>query len=246
MTEANLIEIFSSIQGEGPYVGWRQIFVRFSGCNLHCDYCDTLFTPQKNCKVETAPGSGEFLSLENPVNQHQIEKIVSSWVTNFPGLHHSLSLTGGEPLLHAATLREWLPGLRAYLPVYLETNGTLFEALDEVLPWIDIVSMDIKLPSLAAQGQLWDVHERFLRRAQSKTCFVKLVISAKTPADELEQAAHLVRECAAEVEIILQPCTTATGIDMTSLQLMEAQGQVAAIHGRCRVIPQTHHFLGVL
>ena len=45
--QANLIEIFSSVQGEGRYVGCRQLFVRFEGCNLQCRYCDT----------ENAPGT---------------------------------------------------------------------------------------------------------------------------------------------------------------------------------------------
>ena len=41
--EAKINEIFSSIQGEGPIVGYKQLFIRFCGCNLHCDYCDTEF-----------------------------------------------------------------------------------------------------------------------------------------------------------------------------------------------------------
>ena len=39
--DAPIIEIFSSIQGEGLLIGERQIFVRFAGCNLDCTYCDT-------------------------------------------------------------------------------------------------------------------------------------------------------------------------------------------------------------
>ena len=43
---AKIREIFTSIQGEGPFVGYKQLFVRFSKCNLNCKYCDTDFSPE--------------------------------------------------------------------------------------------------------------------------------------------------------------------------------------------------------
>ena len=42
-TDTKINEIFSSIQGEGPFVGYKQLFIRFCNCNLNCKYCDTEF-----------------------------------------------------------------------------------------------------------------------------------------------------------------------------------------------------------
>ena len=53
---ANIKEIFLSIQGEGPYIGYRQVFIRFCGCNLDCQYCDTDFLVS-DCKLEKVAGS---------------------------------------------------------------------------------------------------------------------------------------------------------------------------------------------
>ncbi|MCK5661099.1 MAG: 7-carboxy-7-deazaguanine synthase QueE, partial [Methanosarcinales archaeon] len=65
----HIYEIFNSIQGEGPYVGMRQVFVRFCGCNLACEYCDTYESRKdviSNCSVEKVPGSRIFSKIENP------------------------------------------------------------------------------------------------------------------------------------------------------------------------------------
>src|SRR5438876_3429225 len=144
---ARLVEVFSSIQGEAELVGYRQVFVRFFGCNIRCDYCDSpeTLTGKPKCRVERTPGRRDFLVVENPVRREQL----TEYVRGFLGVrHHSVSLTGGEPLLHARFLEGWLPEVRALgLGVYLETNGLLPEHLERVLPQIDIIGMDVKLPS---------------------------------------------------------------------------------------------------
>lgn len=245
VTDASLIEIFSSIQGEGPYIGRRQIFIRFAFCNLSCDYCDTPFDPTANCRIETTPGSEIFRDEPNPVSLAKIERLVSDW-TGQPGLHHSISLTGGEPLLHQEILSAWLPILRKKLPIYLETNGTLPEPLRHLLSHIDIISMDIKLPSISGQGEYWQQHRNFLQIAAQKKTFVKVVFDQRTPQSELTQAAQLVASVASDIDLILQPCTTAKGIEMSTQTLLQTHQYVAAIHPNTRVIPQTHNFLGVL
>ncbi|MCK5912864.1 MAG: 7-carboxy-7-deazaguanine synthase QueE, partial [Desulfuromusa sp.] len=120
--KADLIEIFSSIQGEGVLVGCRQIFLRFPDCNLNCHYCDTNFLRSDTCQVEISPGSGQQDSRDNPLDFDSVKKLVVAWNSELLGAHHSISITGGEPLLHSQLLSSWLPELKKILPIYLETN----------------------------------------------------------------------------------------------------------------------------
>ena len=244
--EANLIEIFSSIQGEGMLVGCRQIFLRLPGCNLDCRYCDTPFSATANCMLEDPPGSGEMLRLENPVKRQVISEIFQRWCLEAPGAHHSFSITGGEPLLHADLLCEWLPELRMLLPTCLETNGTLPDALEKVLPLVDWVAMDIKLESQTGQTTEWETHQRFLQLASTTNCFVKLVVGENTPALELQLAAELLASVDKEIPLILQPVTKAGKVAVSSKQLLEMQRHIASTHANIRIIPQTHIFMDLL
>ena len=123
----NMVEIFSSIQGEGKLVGLRQAFLRFHGCSLNCDYCDSRATHTASapefCQIEQTPGRQDFEKVTNPVPLEYVKSVLSRWVSLLPNAHHSISLTGGEPLLHCELLLEYLPELRMILPLYLETNG---------------------------------------------------------------------------------------------------------------------------
>lgn len=189
--QARIAEIFSSLQGEGVYLGEKQIFVRFGGCNLCCDYCD---------EPETIPiPSGSVFTLQEV--QSEISKL------NSRQLHSSVSLTGGEPLLHGEFLKNLLPWIQSQgLKTYLETNGTLPGALRLLKDWVDVVAMDIKLPSSTGR-QIWALHEDFLKTAPQKT-FVKVVLTRRSTLEEWEKAVSLVYRISPEVPLILQPATS--------------------------------------
>ena len=95
-------EVFSSIMGEGKYIGRRYIFVRFRGCPLQCIYCDEGIKDNIPSRVERDPGSGAFQEYSN-IERDLIE-IVNNLKT--PDLF-AVSFTGGEPLLHHKKLREY-------------------------------------------------------------------------------------------------------------------------------------------
>ncbi|WP_310481840.1 7-carboxy-7-deazaguanine synthase QueE [Chamaesiphon sp. VAR_48_metabat_403] len=253
---ANLIEIFSAIQGEGINVGTRQIFVRFGGCDLRCAYCDSQHTWQKQptCSIEQTPGERDFSTHDNPIELSQL----LTWVDrqNIPHLHDSISITGGEPLLHAPFLVEFLPQVKALtkLPIYLETGGHRPSQLRQILPWLDLVGMDIKLPSVSGENH-WGKHQEFLQICQADRVdvFVKIIISQTTSPAELQQAARLVADVDERTVIFLQPMTALaqphTNPDLTAptpAQVLAWQALMKEYVSQVRVIPQTHKMLGQL
>lgn len=246
VAELPVIEVFSSIQGEGPWVGCRQVFVRLAECNLKCRYCDTPTAPPDVCRIETLPGTEEFKTLPNPVPVDVLFLLLRDWAKETPGLHHSISLTGGEPLVHSDALTQVLPALRDVLPVYLETNGTLPEALEPLLPHLDFISMDLKLPSVAGVTPQWEDHRQFLRLGWNLPGYVKVVVSEQTCEEELEEAATLVAEEAENKDLILQPITLDNQPGVSGQRMHQFQEVAARVYPRVRVIPQVHPILGAL
>jgi 7-carboxy-7-deazaguanine synthase len=253
---ANLIEIFSAIQGEGINVGTRQIFIRFGGCDLRCHYCDSQHTWQKQptCEIEQTPGERDFVTHANPIELSQL----LTWISqqHQPYLHDSISITGGEPLLHAPFLAQFLPRVRelTHLPIYLETGGHRPNQLVQVLPYLDLVGMDIKLPSVSGETH-WEKHREFLQmcRDAGVEVFVKTIISQTTDPAELQQAARLVAEISDRIVIFLQPMTALanphTNPDLTAptpAQVLAWQALMKKDLPQIRVIPQTHKMLGQL
>lgn len=243
---AQLVEMFSSLQGEGLLVGARQIFVRFAGCNLSCEYCDTDFLEKPFYRIETSPGSTVFNDLPNPCPLDNLLQVVETWEHSYPNLHHSIALTGGEPLLHADVLIPWLPKVSKVLPVFLETNGTLPEELNKIFPWISMISMDFKLSSTAGVSFPLQLHADFMSSAKDKLLQVKVVVDSKTSDSEVLQVAALVSEISPDTPMVLQPKTKGVVPVLAGRELLRLQQISSEKHPHIRVIPQIHPWLKFL
>jgi len=245
---ADLAEVFSSIQGEGLHIGRRQIFVRFIGCNLDCDYCDThQFDGVKVCRLEETPGRGDFHAIPNPVTLETLTGLLARWQGGWPGVHHSVSLTGGEPLLQVELLREWLPHIRRLLPVHLETNGVLHTALSAVVRELDYISMDIKLPSATGENAQWDHHAEFLAVAAATGLSVKVVVNSATEPWEILRASELTASVSVSIPFIIQPETADDlSVRIRPAELVALQELASGLLKDVRIIPQTHRFIGLL
>ena len=211
-------EFFTSIQGEGPYIGYKQLFIRFCGCNLNCRYCDTDF------------------SAEN-AEEYSARELINVCNQNLDC--HSVSLTGGEPLLNLDFLKEFIP--LSPLPVYLETNGTLYENLKEVVNGITYIASDIKLPSCAGIEERWDIHDKFFEIANNKILFAKAVFDENITDEEIKNLSNLCLKY--EIELILQPKTAGNTPAVSSTFVLSLLNRFK--YKKVRVIPQVHKFLGI-
>ncbi len=249
MLTAPLAEIFSSLAGEGPHVGRRHIFLRLAGCPYSCDYCDTYtYTdPEAPARIEREPGSGDFSTLPTPLETGEVLREIEDLEERAPG-HAHLALTGGEPLLYPEFLQELLPAVRELgLAVYLETAGIHHEALPPLLPNLDVVAADVKLPFHCGKAY-WEESGKFLELCigADVELLVKIIFGKKSPWEEVEHALRLVNEVAPEVEVTLQPIHSPGGRpDLTGEEMLRACIRASAIHSGIRLIPQVHRLISI-
>lgn len=231
-----VVEVFSSLQGEGPRLGERMIFVRLGGCNLRCDYCD---------EPDTIP-----LSAGEPWSTVRLQRELSR-LAGGRG-HTAISWTGGEPLLHPAFLEEMLRWSRerGFLN-YLETNAALPIPFRRLRRWIDVVAVDLKLPS-ATGRDVWTAHREFLRDLP-RGSFVKVVLTRGSTDEEWEKVLALLEEAGKGLPLILQPATPAPSTRGSSewIEAIEPARAVAFLKRArdrrfdARIVPQWHPVWGL-
>jgi 7-carboxy-7-deazaguanine synthase len=213
-------DIFYSFQGEGPFIGYPQIFLRFYGCNIHCAYCDEPDFPHQRKPYTVDQALAELAPL--------IEK-----------RPHSISITGGEPLIQVEAIKTLLPLIP--IPAYLETNGTLPKHLSEVVDLFEYFSVDYK-PGFDRE------FADFMSILNGRpNVFVKWVLTKAFPVLELKKMVDTVATVAPKVPFIIQPVTPFGGVkDKATIDDIEraynfARQKLADV----RVIPQSHKMMGL-
>jgi len=244
----NVSELFVSFQGEGLHAGRRQLFVRFGGCPLRCRYCDTpeSLVAVAACRILGPDGERR---RPNPFTPAELDAEVRALARLAPPLH-AVAVTGGEPLVQADFLLQWLETRRDALPVLLETAGILPERLRRVLPAVAIVSLDVKCPSNTGERARWDEHAACLAAAvgAGRDVYVKMPVDETTLADEVERGAGLVADVDPRVPLFLTPLTGPDDAELriTPTTLGRLHAVASAVHPDVRILPQLHKILGIL
>ena len=218
-------EIFSSIQGEGQFVGYKQLFIRFCSCNLNCAYCDTEY---KNGTEYTPTDLFEKINSEYDLKTF-----------------HSVSLTGGEPLADADFLADFLKlcKMSRIVPkIYLETNATMSEQLGKIKMYVDMISADIKLKS-ATGIDTTALHEKFFEKCDGVETFAKIVFDENITEDEIQKCCDMAQKF--NLPLILQPKMIGNEMSVSSDFCEKILNEFLSKHHNARLIPQVHKFLNV-
>lgn len=152
----DVVEIFSTLQGEGPNVGHPSVFIRLGGCNLACDFCDT-----------------EFENFSAQPLDDIIKQIDATSCEGEKRVRHLVVITGGEPMRQPIVrLCEAL--IADGFTVQIETNGTLYQPLP--------AAVEIICSPKASNGAYFPVRDDILMRANA----LKFIISAdESPYDSV-------------------------------------------------------------
>jgi 7-carboxy-7-deazaguanine synthase len=234
---ARVSEIFTSIEGEGIFVGKKTMFIRLSGCHLKCRWCDTKYA----------------LPLDSGTD-YQIDEIKDLIIKELRPFTYKVNFTGGEPLLQTEAVIELADFIKKQtnLKTYMESSCFDSELFSKVLPYIDICKIEFKTDdSNVVEDEEYDnllLNEiRCLELAveSNKATYIKIVV---TNCTNLESFKNLVYNISKRIKpsdilgFIIQP---SFGMDQPTVnKLLDTYDIVEPMFPEVRIIPQLHKEIG--
>ena len=234
---ARVSEIFTSIEGEGIFVGKKTLFIRLSGCHLKCRWCDTKYA----------------LPLDSGTD-YQIDEIKDLIIKELRPFTYKVNFTGGEPLLQTEAVTELADFIKKQtnLKTYIESSCFDSELFNKVLPFIDICKIEFKtVDSKVVESEEYDnlllneIKCLELAVESNKTTYIKIVVTNST---DLESFKNLVYNISKKIKpsnivgFIIQP---SHGVDQPTVsKLLDTYDIVQPIFPEVRIIPQLHKEIG--
>jgi 7-carboxy-7-deazaguanine synthase len=233
-----LKEIFTSIEGEGPYFGTKTLFVRMSGCHLRCYWCDTTDALAMN--------SGNSFSVDEAKDLIIKELQPNTYKINF---------TGGEPLIQHEAVAELAKFMKQNKDIRTYIESSCFDSIRfaKVIPYIDICKIEFKM----SDSQVVD-HKNYndlllneimclkIAIMQDKATYIKIVVTDSSNIHEFRNLTEKIFEYAEPgnlVGFVIQPCY---GANQPGLEkLLSFYDCVYPIYDEVRIVPQLHKLIGV-
>jgi organic radical activating enzyme len=236
-TRARVSEIFTSIEGEGIFVGKKTLFIRLSGCHLKCRWCDTKYA----------------LPLDSGTD-YQIDEIKDLITKELRPFTYKVNFTGGEPLLQTEAVIELADFIKKQtnLKTYIESSCFDSELFSKVLPYIDICKIEFKTDdSKVVDNEEYDnlllneIKCLELAIESNKATYIKIVVTNST---NLESFKNLVYNISKKIKpsdilgFVIQP---SFGIDQPTVnKLLDTYDIVQPMFPEVRIIPQLHKEIG--
>ena len=234
--KVRLFEIFTSVEGEGILYGTKTLFVRLAGCPFTCFYCDT--------KESLPLDSGQEYSID------EANELIDS---NLQNQTYKVNFTGGDPLIQHQAVAQLAKHIQnKKIPTYLESSCFDIDRFNHVLPFFDIVKIELKTKDSAFVDSKH--YEKLIGHTMKclessvtskKTTYIKIVVSSKTQPDEFKKLVDDIFNIISKENIdgfIIQPTY---GISEPSLDLLlNLYDIVFPYYIDVKVVPQLHKFIG--
>lgn len=234
---ARVSEIFTSIEGEGIFVGKKTLFIRFSGCHLKCRWCDTKYA----------------LPLDSGT-EYQINEIEDLIIRELQPFTYKVNFTGGEPLLQtdAVIILADFIKKQTNLKTYIESSCFDSELFSKVLPYIDICKIEFKTDdSKVVENEVYDslllneIKCLELAVESNKTTYIKIVLTNSTNLESFKNLVYNISKKIRASDIvgfIIQP---SHGVDQPTVnKLLDTYDIVQPMFPEVRIIPQLHKEIG--